>query len=405
MKNYKSIFILLIIFVFITSVFTTNKTEAGTIYPFDINGYITDNNNNPIKYGTVKSFTYSKYISYGNISNGNISNFSVVGTMYDLNQLVNFKVYIYDTILNAIPDREIIFKNNNFPQSITVNFKVYNPPSYISEIQVDQENITMNVKEICNINVTGIFEDNSQKDITNYANYARIDNATNIIKKLEPGAFEAVQEGKGDVIIGYGDKTKRIHFTVLPYIPVIGIIINQQSITLTVDDPKQILQVTILPSDATNKEILLTSSNSYVISIVDNQLVPMGIGESTITATTKDGGFSTTCKLNVIESETQPNEGSFIATAAYGSYLDPHVYILRNFRDNILLKFNIGKWFINQYYQYSPPIAAIIAQNDYLKFVVRILLTPIIYCIEYPSLILLTIVLIFIIFKRKYIFN
>jgi len=79
-------------------------------------------------------------------------------------------------------------------------------------------------------------------------------------------------------------------------------------------------------------------------------------------------------------------EGCFIATAAYGSYLDPHVMVLRGFRDNILLKHSLGKWFVAQYYHYSPPLAAIISQHASLRVATIIALTPMVYAFEYPGI-------------------
>jgi uncharacterized repeat protein (TIGR02543 family) len=74
----------------------------------------------------------------------------------------------------------------------------------------------------------------------------------------------------------------------------------------------------------------------------------------------------------------------FIATAAYGSYLDPHVYVLRNFRDRYLLTNDIGKAFVEFYYRYSPPVAAFIGKHDTLRTAARWALSPVVYCIEYP---------------------
>ncbi|MFQ5454663.1 MAG: C25 family cysteine peptidase [Nitrospirota bacterium] len=70
--------------------------------------------------------------------------------------------------------------------------------------------------------------------------------------------------------------------------------------------------------------------------------------------------------------------GCFIATAAYGSYIEPHVMILREFRDRYLLTNNIGRKFVFLYYKYSPPIADIIAGSPLLRFAVRIFLLPLI---------------------------
>ena len=68
----------------------------------------------------------------------------------------------------------------------------------------------------------------------------------------------------------------------------------------------------------------------------------------------------------------------FIATAAYGSPLDPHVKILRKFRDNHLLTNRLGRRFVRIYYSYSPAIADYISKHDALKAITRFTLLPII---------------------------
>lgn len=70
--------------------------------------------------------------------------------------------------------------------------------------------------------------------------------------------------------------------------------------------------------------------------------------------------------------------GCFIATAAYGSLLEPQVALLREFRDSFLLTNAPGKAFVSLYYTYSPPIADYIAEHEFLQQVVRVLLLPLI---------------------------
>lgn len=106
----------------------------------------------------------------------------------------------------------------------------------------------------------------------------------------------------------------------------------------------------------------------------------------------------------------------FIATAAYGSYLHPHVETLKKFRDRVLLgtvsftllghKFLLenyaGKKFVIFYYKYSPPVAAFIGKHNMLKFLTRLLLTPLIFGIKYfEQIFLLSLCLTVVYFIKK----
>jgi hypothetical protein len=61
----------------------------------------------------------------------------------------------------------------------------------------------------------------------------------------------------------------------------------------------------------------------------------------------------------------------FIATAAYGTETAAELDILRDFRDQVLLKNTLGSRFVEAYYKLSPPIADFIAKNDFLRAIVR----------------------------------
>ena len=68
--------------------------------------------------------------------------------------------------------------------------------------------------------------------------------------------------------------------------------------------------------------------------------------------------------------------GCFIATAAYGSALEPQVMLLRKFRDLRLLTNGPGRAFVAWYYQHSPPAADFIARHEMLRLGVRAALLP-----------------------------
>ncbi len=81
--------------------------------------------------------------------------------------------------------------------------------------------------------------------------------------------------------------------------------------------------------------------------------------------------------------------GCFIATAAYGSYADEHVMLLREFRDKHLLTNAAGRELVDAYYAYAPPIADFIAEHGALKVATRFVLTPVVYTVKHPGLVLL----------------
>lgn len=69
--------------------------------------------------------------------------------------------------------------------------------------------------------------------------------------------------------------------------------------------------------------------------------------------------------------------GCFIATAAFGSALEPRVVTLREFRDLYLLPSSSGRAFVELYHILSPPMADVIAADEGLRAGVRVVLAPI----------------------------
>ncbi len=96
---------------------------------------------------------------------------------------------------------------------------------------------------------------------------------------------------------------------------------------------------------------------------------PSGLGTSS--------GSSSTL-VNTTAGDWEPIGGCFVATAAYGALMEPHVKILRKFRDRVLLPHPAGKTFVRLYYAYSPPLADFIAKHDALRALVRWALFPLV---------------------------
>ena len=119
-----------------------------------------------------------------------------------------------------------------------------------------------------------------------------------------------------------------------------------------------------------------TGNGSVTVTAEENTGATARTATVTISATGVTSQTVTVTQATAIHSGGDGGGSCFIATAAFGTPAEKHVSILRAFRDRCLLTSEAGKAFVKFYYDVSPPLAAVIAEHESLRFVTRCGLMP-----------------------------
>ena len=81
-------------------------------------------------------------------------------------------------------------------------------------------------------------------------------------------------------------------------VSVTEVTLDETAVTLYVGDEIR-LTATVLPDNATNKDVTWASNNTAAASVVDGVVTGIAPGPATITVTTADGGKTASCTVNV----------------------------------------------------------------------------------------------------------
>jgi len=113
------------------------------------------------------------------------------------------------------------------------------------------------------------------------------------------GMVTAIAIGEATITATIQDGNKTATCSVSVGIPVTGITLNYEELTLIPGDTLTLI-ATVQPDDATNKTVTWTSSNPEVATVNEEGLITaVANGEVTIIATTRDGDKIATCAVTV----------------------------------------------------------------------------------------------------------
>ena len=121
------------------------------------------------------------------------------------------------------------------------------------------------------------------------------------VATVSGGTVRAMKSGTATIKVTTtdGGKTAECQVTVkAKVISVESVSLNKSTLTLTEGD-SETLTATVYPDDATNKNVMWTSSNTSVATVSDGMVKAMKSGTATIKVTTSDGGKTSECQVTV----------------------------------------------------------------------------------------------------------
>lgn len=174
----------------------------------------------------------------------------------------------------------------------------------VTDISLDKSNIEMFVGEDDIYLVANI----EPEDATNKALIWTSSNFN--VLKINAGLLKAISPGVAKVSVTTvdGKFIAECNVVVKSVIKVTSIKIDKSQATLEIGETLALI-ATVNPFNATNKEVTWRSSNDEVATVDENGIVTaISNGIITITVRTKEGNFSVTCKITVVQPIEEPEE-------------------------------------------------------------------------------------------------
>ena len=167
----------------------------------------------------------------------------------------------------------------------------------VTSISVNQTNLTLDVSETYQLVATILPSNATYQTVTwtsSNSSVARVSD-TGLITPVSPGTTTIKAKTTDGTNL-----TASCQVTVVKRVKSISL--NQSSLTLTLPETAQLTAI-ITPSDATNKVLQWTSSNTGVAKVDNNGFITsVAAGTATIKATTTDGtNLSASCQVTVIK--------------------------------------------------------------------------------------------------------
>ena len=192
----------------------------------------------------------------------------------------------------AVGNATITVTTNDGGKTATCSVKV-NPVS-VTGVSLDYTSLTMNVGNTQTLTATVTPSDATDKSVTWSSSN------TSVATVSASGVVTAKAAGSATITVTTNDGAKTATCAVTVNVPVTGVSLDKTSLTMNVGDT-QSLTATVTPSNAADKSVTWSSSNTSVATVSSSGVVTAkGGGTATVTVMTNDGGWTATCAVTVI---------------------------------------------------------------------------------------------------------
>lgn len=161
-----------------------------------------------------------------------------------------------------------------------------------SAITLDKTDVTVKVGETLKLKADVLPDDADDKGVVWYS----YDN--NIASVSSDGVVTGVKAGTTKVFAATHANNIKVGCDITVLQPATGVTIDQTNISFANIGESIQLSASVLPEDASNKNVVWESSDTKVAIVSNGKTVCTGFGTAVISVVTEDGGFMATCMIN-----------------------------------------------------------------------------------------------------------
>ena len=165
----------------------------------------------------------------------------------------------------------------------------------VTGVTLDKPSLELEIGESDTLTATVAPDDATNKAVS-------WSSANDAIATVEDGVVTAVAAGETTVTVTTVDgdfkATANVVVKAAP-IKVTGVSLDQTMVTLEIGESVTV-EATVTPENATNKEVKWSIANTAIATVTDGVVTAVAEGETTLTATTADGGHTATIPVKVV---------------------------------------------------------------------------------------------------------